>query len=107
MRVYVCVCVCVCVFVRVRMRVYVCVLHSLCLCVRVCVCVYLYMCVCCQELEDVISQESVRFACILNHPEPQSAYLKTYRGYRPRPSASRHFSWYRDSERGDNYVASA
>ena len=27
--------------------------------------------------------------------------------YRPRPSASRHFSWYRDSERGDNYVALA
>ena len=37
---------------------------------------------------------------------PQSAYLKTYR-YRPRPSASRHFSWYRDSERGDYYVALA
>ena len=58
------------------MRVYVCVCVCACVCVCVCVCVYLYMCVCCQELEDVISQESGRFACILDHPEPQSAYLK-------------------------------
>ena len=30
---------------------------------------YIYVCVCCQELEDIIPQESGLFACILDHPE--------------------------------------
>ena len=115
--VHACVCVCVCLYVplRVCMCFYVCVCVCVCVFVRVCmcVCVYIYIChyvcvqLCCQELEDVIPQESYQdglavFWITLNLP--QSAYLKTYRY---RPSASRRFSWYHDSERGNNYVASA